>query len=104
MQATAKMLQIEPLIRLQNVHKTFNSHPVLCGINLDIAPHETTVIIGPSGCGKSVLLRHIVGLLKPDMGKVYFRQYEVSAMSERKLSKVRSHIGFLFQAGRCSIR
>ena len=72
---------------------------MLCGVSLDIAPHETTVIIGPSGCGKSVLLRHIVGLLKPDIGEVFFKQYEVSSMSERKLAKVRSHIGFLFQGG-----
>ncbi len=91
------MVQTEPIIRLRNVHKTFGSHPVLCGVDLDITPHETTVIIGPSGCGKSVLLRHIVGLLKPDRGQVFFRHYEVSAMPERKLSRVRAHIGFLFQ-------
>lgn len=93
------MAPIEPIIRLRDVHKTFNSHPVLNGISLDVSPHETTVIIGPSGCGKSVLLRHIVGLLKPDRGKVYFREHEVSAMSERKLAKVRWRIGFLFQGG-----
>ena len=93
------MVQTEPIIRLQNVHKAFNSHPVLSGINLDISPHETTVIIGPSGCGKSVLLRHVVGLLKPDKGKVYFRKYEVSALTERMLARVRSRIGFLFQGG-----
>jgi phospholipid/cholesterol/gamma-HCH transport system ATP-binding protein len=99
MQAVAKMVQNEPIISLQNVHKAFNSHPVLCGIDLDISPHETTVIIGPSGCGKSVLLRHVVGLLKPDQGKVFFRKYEVSNMSERMLARVRSRIGFLFQGG-----
>ncbi len=93
------MVQTEPIIRLRNVHKAFGSHRVLCGVDLDIAPNKTTVIIGPSGCGKSVLLRHIVGLLKPDKGQVFFRHYEVSAMPERKLSRVRSHIGFLFQGG-----
>ena len=93
------MVQTDPIIRLQNVHKAFNSHPVLSGVNLDVAPHETTVIIGPSGCGKSVLLRHVVGLLRPDTGKVFFRKYEVSALSERVLSRVRSRIGFLFQGG-----
>jgi len=99
MQAITNMVQIEPIIRLQNVHKTFNSHPVLRGVNLDVLPHKTTVIIGPSGCGKSVLLRHVVGLLKPDRGKVYFRKYEVSALPERMLARVRSRIGFLFQGG-----
>jgi len=93
------MIQTQPLIRLQDVHKAFNSQPVLRGISLDVAPQETTVIIGPSGCGKSVLLRHMIGLLKPDRGKVYFRGREISAMSERKLAGVRSHIGFLFQGG-----
>ncbi|MCP4375323.1 MAG: ATP-binding cassette domain-containing protein [bacterium] len=93
------MVQTDPIIRLQNVYKAFNSHPVLHGINLDISPNETTVIIGPSGCGKSVLLRHIVGLLKPDQGRVFFRNYEVSALNDRSLSKVRSKIGFLFQGG-----
>jgi len=93
------MVQTEPIIRLQNVHKTFNSHTVLNGISLDVNPHQTTVIIGPSGCGKSVLLRHVVGLLRPDRGRVFFRKYEVSAMSERLLSRVRSRIGFLFQGG-----
>ena len=93
------MVQTEPIIRLQNVHKTFNSHPVLRGVNLDVLPHKTTVIIGRSGCGKSVLLRHVVGLLKPDRGKVYFRKYEISALPERILARVRSRIGFLFQGG-----
>jgi phospholipid/cholesterol/gamma-HCH transport system ATP-binding protein len=93
------MVQTEPIIRLQNVHKAFNSHPILRGVDLDILPHETTVIIGPSGCGKSVLLRHIVGLLKPDQGKVFFRKYEVSALNDRALSRVRARIGFLFQGG-----
>ena len=93
------MASTEPIIRLRNVCKTFNSTPVLRGVSLDIAPHETTVIIGPSGCGKSVLLRHIVGLLKPDEGQVFFGAREISAMSERELAKVRSHIGLLFQGG-----
>jgi len=93
------MVRTNPIIRLKNVHKTFNSHSVLRGVDLEIAPNETTVIIGPSGCGKSVLLRHIVGLLKPDKGQVFFRHYEVSAMPERELAQVRSRIGFLFQGG-----
>lgn len=99
MQAIEEMVQTDPIIRLQNVHKAFNSHPILNGVNLEVAPNQTTVIIGPSGCGKSVLLRHVVGLLRPDKGKVFFRKYEISALSERVLSRVRSRIGFLFQGG-----
>ncbi|MHC4983402.1 MAG: ABC transporter ATP-binding protein, partial [Planctomycetota bacterium] len=55
------------------------------------------VVIGPSGCGKSVLLKHIVGLLKPDRGRVFFANYEVSAMREPKLVEVRKRMGFVFQ-------
>ena len=91
------MKKSEPIIRLKNVHKAFNGNVVLDGVSLDIYPHQTTVIIGPSGCGKSVLLRHIVGLLKPDRGEVYYRKYAVSKLSEHNLARMRSRIGFLFQ-------
>lgn len=91
------MKKSEPIIRLKNVYKAFDGNVVLDGVSLDIYPHETTVIIGPSGCGKSVLLRHIVGLLKPDRGEVYYRKYAVSRLSEHNLARVRSRIGFLFQ-------
>ncbi|MDP7161931.1 MAG: ATP-binding cassette domain-containing protein, partial [Phycisphaerae bacterium] len=57
------MKKSAPIIRLEDVHKAFNGNVVLSGVNLEIYPRQTTVIIGPSGCGKSVLLRHIVGLL-----------------------------------------
>ena len=86
-----------PIIRLEKVHKAFDNHVVLAGVSLDIQPGQTTVIIGPSGCGKSVLLRHIIGLLRPDRGRVFFRRHEVSAMSEKALVSVRRRIGFLFQ-------
>jgi len=93
------MQKVEPIIRLQKVHKSFNGMTVLDGIDLDIQPGKTTVVIGPSGCGKSVLLKHIVGLLRPDKGKVFYRQFEVSSMSERRLVRIRRRIGFLFQGG-----
>ena len=89
----------KPIIRLQKVRKAFNGLVVLDGVDLDVYPGKTTVVIGPSGCGKSVLLKHIAGLLKPDSGKVFFRDHEVSAMSERQLVDVRKHMGFLFQGG-----
>ncbi len=88
-----------PIIRLEGVHKAFGRHVVLRGVDLAIKPGETTVVIGPSGCGKSVLLKHVVGLLRPDRGRVFFGDNEVSAMSERKLVGVRKRIGFLFQGG-----
>jgi len=88
-----------PIIRLQDVHKAFGKLVVLNGVNLDIRPGETTVIMGPSGCGKSVLLKHMVGLLRPDSGRVFFRDHEISTMSERQLVAVRRRMGFLFQSG-----
>ena len=89
----------KPIIRLERVHKSFSGQSVLDGIDLEIYPGKTTVIIGPSGCGKSVLLKHIVALFKPDSGKVFFRRLLISSMPERLLTRVRRRIGFLFQGG-----
>ena len=89
----------DTIIRLEKVHKAFGRLVVLDGVDLSIRAGETTVVIGPSGSGKSVLLKHIVGLLRPDRGKVFFREHLVSGMSERQLVPVRRRIGFLFQGG-----
>ena len=91
------MARTAPIIRLEGVHKAFNGQVVLDGVDLAIAPGKTTVVIGPSGCGKSVLLKTIIGLLRPDSGKVFFRQHEISSISERRLDLVRRRFGFLFQ-------
>src|SRR5205085_10236356 len=71
---------------------------VLKGVDLKIESGKTTVIIGSSGCGKSVLLKHIVGLLKPDEGNVIVDGEDVSTMNEKELYKMRNNIGFLFQS------
>ena len=64
-----------------------------------VRERESVVILGPSGTGKSVLLKHIVGLMKPDSGEVYYCQDRVDTCSERELEEIRRHIGFLFQSG-----
>ncbi len=87
----------EAIIRLEDVSKSFGEEVVLDNVRLAVKPGQTTVVIGPSGCGKSVLLKHVVGLIKPDRGKVFFRDREISAMKERQLAEVRREIGFLFQ-------
>ncbi len=87
----------DPIIRLEKVFKRFGREVVLDGVDLDISPGRTTVVIGPSGCGKTVLLKHIIGLLKPDRGRVFYREHEISAMGERGLGKIRRRMGFLFQ-------
>jgi phospholipid/cholesterol/gamma-HCH transport system ATP-binding protein len=88
-----------PIIRLENVHKRFGQLMVFDGLNLAVRAHECLVVIGPSGTGKSVLLKHIVGLLRPDSGAVYFRDQRVDQLSERQLEPIRKHFGFLFQMG-----
>ncbi len=89
----------QPIIRFADVHKRFGSLVVLDALSLDIPADQTTVVIGPSGAGKSVLLKHIVGLLQPDSGNVYFHQQRINHLSERQLEPIRKRIGFLFQMG-----
>lgn len=85
------------MIRIRNLHKSFNGKIVLDGITLDIATGETLVIIGRSGCGKSVLLKHIVGLLVPDDGEVIIDDNVVTSLTEKDLYELRKRFGFLFQ-------
>jgi phospholipid/cholesterol/gamma-HCH transport system ATP-binding protein len=87
------------MIEIHNLHQKFNSLSVLNGLSLNIDKGQTCVIIGRSGCGKSVLLKHIVGLLRPDKGKVLVNQKEVAALNERELSALRSKISMVFQGG-----
>lgn len=91
------MAAAEPIIRLQDVRKRFDRQVVLDGVSLDIQQGQTTVIIGPSGCGKSVLLKHIIGLIKPDSGRVFFHGQDITAMGEKDLFAIRRRFGFLFQ-------
>lgn len=85
------------IVRFEGVRKSFGKTRVLGGIDVAFQQGQTTVVLGPSGAGKSVLLKHIVGLLRPDAGAVYFRDLRVDKLPERDLGKVRREIGFLFQ-------
>ena len=93
------MIQDAPIIRMIDVRKAFGPVVVLDGINFEAPRGKTTVVIGPSGCGKSVLLKHVVGLMKPDSGEVWFRHHRVSDLPEYALVRVRRRMGFLFQGG-----
>jgi phospholipid/cholesterol/gamma-HCH transport system ATP-binding protein len=86
-----------PIVRLIDVHKRFDDLVVLDGVSLDLRRGETTVIIGESGSGKSVLLKHMVRLLQPDRGEVWFRETRIDQLSERELADIRPMFGFLFQ-------
>ncbi len=87
------------IIRLVDVHKRFGPLVVLDGLSLDVREHETLVVLGPSGTGKSVLLKHIIGLLRPERGAVYFRDTRIDVLKERELEPIRRRFGFLFQQG-----
>jgi phospholipid/cholesterol/gamma-HCH transport system ATP-binding protein len=85
------------MIEIKNLHKAFGNNKVLQGVDLNIDTGETIVIIGKSGCGKSVLLKHIVGLLRPDSGYVKVENQDVNEISIKELYTLRKKFGFLFQ-------
>src|SRR5438105_5859911 len=87
------------LIELHNVSKRFGRLIVLRHLDLAIEKGQSIVIIGASGTGKSVLLKHIVGLLRPDEGEVWFDGTRIDPLAERELMKIRERFGFLFQMG-----
>jgi len=87
----------EPAIRLEGVSKAFGAQTVLDDVSLDVQEGTAFCLLGRSGTGKSVTLKHIIGLLRPDSGRVVVHGREVSALSGRELSDVRRRIGFLFQ-------
>ena len=85
------------MIVLDNVHKAFGPNKVLTGFSLEVREGETMVIIGYSGTGKSVAIKHIVGLLEPDKGRVTVDGLEVASLSRRDLYALRAKIGYVFQ-------
>lgn len=84
------------MISLKEINKSFNSTPVLKNINLEIEKKNTTVLIGPSGCGKSTLIKMIIGLVKPDSGKV---EIEGSLLTDKNLLETRRKMGYVIQNG-----
>src|SRR5207244_2179886 len=86
-----------PVIEFQDLHKSFDTKPVLAGFTLAVPDQETVVIIGYSGTGKSVALKHVVGLLQPDAGDVIVDGRAVSRLERPALMALRREIGFVFQ-------
>lgn len=86
-------------MRVEALRKSFGRNRVLKDLTLAFPRGKTTVVLGPSGCGKSVLLKHLIGLLHPERGQVYFENERIDTLSERRLAHVRQQIGFLFQQG-----
>jgi len=87
----------EPIIRLEGVSKRFGDHVVFDGLDLVLCRGQTTVVLGQSGVGKSVLLKLILGLLKPDAGRILIRDADITNLSERDLIPIRMRFGMVFQ-------
>lgn len=85
------------MIQIKDLYKSFGSNHVLRGLDLDVYDGETLTIIGGSGSGKSVLIKHMVGLLRPDAGTIYVDGAETTRMNEKELFEVQKKFGYLFQ-------
>lgn len=88
-----------PKLRAQDLRKSFGSKVVLDGLSFSVAAGESLVIVGPSGTGKSVLLKHLIGLVRPDSGKVYVAGEDLWALSHVERNRVRKKFGMSFQEG-----
>jgi phospholipid/cholesterol/gamma-HCH transport system ATP-binding protein len=85
------------MVELRGVHMQFEEKNVLEGVSLQVQPQERLVVMGQSGSGKSTILRLILGILQPNAGAVFFKQFEVNRLQRRKLQRVRQHIGMVYQ-------
>lgn len=89
----------QPVIRVVDLVKRFGDHTVLGGVNLEVYPGETMVVMGGSGCGKSTLLRHMIGSMWAEEGRVELFGQDLSQLDDRGLDEIRKRFGILFQSG-----
>jgi len=85
------------MIRIVDLNKSFGQNRVLCGVSLTVEKGETMVVIGQSGSGKSVLIKHLIGLLKPDSGEIFVDGTEITRLNEYALQRLTKKFGMLFQ-------
>ena len=88
---------VRSMIAVRRLVKRIGQQDILCGVDLDVGRGETLAIIGRSGGGKSVLLKHLVGLMKPNAGEIWIEGQNIIALNERQLARIRPKIGILFQ-------
>ncbi|MCM8757940.1 MAG: ATP-binding cassette domain-containing protein, partial [Candidatus Omnitrophica bacterium] len=86
------------MILIDQITKSFNSKLVLDRLSLKIEKGETKVVIGRSGCGKSVLLKHLIGILKPDSGRIFIEDRDITELSEKELNPLRMNMAMVFQS------
>jgi phospholipid/cholesterol/gamma-HCH transport system ATP-binding protein len=87
----------KPAVELIDIKKSYGSQQVLRGVNLPIMEGKTTVIVGGSGTGKSQIIKHILGLIKPDSGQVMVYGKDISSVNKKELMEIRTNFGVLFQ-------
>ena len=85
------------MIRIDQLYKSFDKNKVLKGLSLEVKKGESRVVIGGSGSGKSVILKHIIGILKPDKGNVFIEGVDIAVLKENELYEIRKKFGMLFQ-------
>jgi phospholipid/cholesterol/gamma-HCH transport system ATP-binding protein len=88
---------VQPIVSFRDIWKRFGPKVIYEGLDLDVYAGETLTIIGGSGTGKSVMLKCLIGLLRPDRGEIHAFGDEISGLSERKMAPVRKRVGMLFQ-------
>ena len=87
----------DTIVKVRNLYKSFGEHRILNGVNLDIEEGRITAVIGKSGTGKSVLLKNIIGIMKPDKGEIFFRDRDVVKMNKEELLEKITYIFSYFQ-------
>ncbi|MFQ5802167.1 MAG: ABC transporter ATP-binding protein [Candidatus Methylomirabilales bacterium] len=92
-----RLMEQAGVLRIQEIHKVFNGHQVLAGIDLNLRVCETLSVLGGSGAGKSTLLKLIAGLAKPDYGQIFLFGQDIVPLSERELLPLRKRMGVVFQ-------
>lgn len=93
------MAEDEPMIQVTNLVKSFDGRIVLDGINMTVEKGKVTAIMGGSGCGKTTLLRHLIGVMRPDSGEILVRGKDITKFDETELDGYRRRFGMLFQMG-----
>jgi len=87
------------MIKVEGLYKELGGQPVLEDISFNVSSGEIIAVLGLSGAGKTVLLKHLIGLIRPDRGRVVINGVDIDSMSENQLLKVRCNMGYLFQEG-----